>query len=191
MAITLITLAQMTTSLSLYAQSTDKQLPLEQSNASDAYTLNMKNVDILTLIDTVAQRLNKIFIVDPRVQATVTIISSEPTDADSLYELFLSVLAVHGFTAVEAGNLTKIVPTNAAVQSAVPLLNEQSPTTDELVTKVIQVNTVPAQQLVETLRPLLSPGASINAEANSNTIVITDSAANITRLTEIIHDLGR
>jgi len=108
----------------------------------------------------------------------------------------LSVLAVHGFAAVEAGSLIKIVPTTAGVTGAIPLLNERSDKSgepadpgDELVTEVIRVQNTSAQQMVETLRPLVAAPASISAEATSNTIIITDRAANIARLTEIIQSL--
>jgi len=103
--------------------------------------------------------------------------------------LFLSVLEVHGFTAVEAGSLTRIVPTTAGVQSAIPVIKEQTASDNELVTEVVPVQNMPAQELVEVLRPLLQQGATISAEVNSNTLIITDTAANIARLTEIIREL--
>ena len=178
-------------------------VPLSPANAQSAEpnqanesTLNLDNADIRTLIETVATRTGRSFIVDPRVKANVTVILSESIDDDELYELFLSVLAVHGFAAVEAGSLIKIVPTTAGVTGAIPLLNERSDKSgepvvpgDELVTEVIRVQNTPAQQMVETLRPLVAAPASISAEATSNTIIITDRAANIARLTEIIQSL--
>ena len=75
------------------------------------------------------------------------------------------------------------------VQSAVPVIAEPTDTVDELVTEVIQLFNVPAVQLIESLRPLLPQTATLSAEANSNTIIITDRAANIARLKQIIRKL--
>ena len=99
---------------------------------------------------------------------------------------FLSVLQVHGYATVSAGNFTKIVPMTTGVQSAVPVLSEPANAADELITEVIQLFNVPAVQMIESLRPLLPQSATLSAEANSNTIIITDSSANIARIKEII-----
>jgi len=163
-----------------------------QPVASDTSTINLKDVDIHSLIQTVSQRTGKNFIVDPRVKANVTVISSEPVDGDQLYELFLSILAVHGFAAVPTGSFIKIVPAVNGVQSSVPVLkgsDDSAVSADELVTEVIQVRNVPVQQIVESLRPLLPASASFSAEANSNTLVVTDRAANIDRVLQIIQRL--
>ncbi len=85
------------------------------------FKLNLKNADIHSLIETVSRRTGRNFVVDPRVKARVTVISSTPTNADELYETFLSILQVHGYSAVPAGTLIKIVPSAIAKLSAVPV----------------------------------------------------------------------
>jgi len=165
-----------------------------QASADDTYTLNLDKVNIHTLIETVSSRTNKNFIIDPRVKATVSVVSAKPVNADELYALFLSVLDVHGFAAVEAGSFIKIVPLTVGVKSAVPVFNEQVLSGDELPgdvlkTEVIRVENVPVQSLVESLRGLVPAGASISAEVTSNSIIITDQAANIERLTDIIRSI--
>ena len=101
------------------------------------------------------------------------------------------MLDVHGIAAVEAGSFIKIVPTTVGVQSAVPVQKQQIDAADDLVTKVIQVKNVPAQDMVAVLRPLLPASASLSAEVNTNTLVITDRAANISRLTDLVRQLDR
>jgi len=140
---------------------------LAQAQTSETFTVNLNNADIHSLIQTVTERTGKNFIVDPRVRASVTVISSEPVDADEFYQMFLSILDIHGFAAVPAGSFIKIVPATVGVQSAVPVLKRQPVAGDELVTEVIHVRNVPAQQLVEALRPLLPATASFSAEVNS------------------------
>ncbi len=160
-----------------------------QSTDSASHTQNLNNVDIYTLIETVSRRTGKNFIVDPRVKANITAMLPVELEGDQFYELFLSILDVHGLAAVPAGNLIKIVPAAVGVQSAVPVQSGQSEANDELITRVIPVVNVPAQQMIEVLRPLLPQAASISAETTSNTLVITDRAANINRLEEIVRSL--
>ena len=160
-----------------------------QEDADDNFTLNLQNADIHTLIQTVSVRTGRNFIVDPRVRATINVTSSKPVDNDKLYDIFLSVLEVHGYTAVQAGQITKIVPSQVGVQSAIPALPKQTEFADELVSQVIRLQNVSAPQLVEVLRPLLADSASITAESTRNTIVITDRAANIEEIDALIRQM--
>lgn len=157
-----------------------------QNNPDHTFTLNLKNVDINSLIETVSARTGKNFIVDPRVKATVSIVSSKPLNADKLYEMFLSILEVHGYAAVQAGSMTKIVPSSTGIQSAVPVLSDKLNAGDEIVSHIVQLKHIHALEMVEALRPLLPESASISAENTSNTVVITDRAANVEKLIELI-----
>ena len=162
---------------------------LTLDNDQGDFTLNMPNADISALISLVSQRTGKNFIVDPRVKAKVTVISSTPTNASELYEVFLSVLQVHGFAAVPQGDLVKILPEVTARTGPVPDLENDMPansTSDQLVTHVIKVDNVPAAQLVPILRPLVPQQGHLAAYTATNSLIITDRAANINRLLQII-----
>lgn len=162
---------------------------LTPGNDQGDFTLNLPNTDISALISLVSQRTGKNFIVDPRVKAKVTVISSTPTNASELYEVFLSVLQVHGFAAVPQGDLVKILPEVTARTGPVPDLENDMPansTSDQLVTHVIKVDNVPAAQLVPILRPLVPQQGHLAAYTATNSLIITDRAANINRLLQII-----
>ena len=150
------------------------------------FTLNLNNTDVYALIETVSNATGRNFVVDPRVSAKVTVISTTPVNAEKLYEMFLSVLQVHGFSAVPAGNLTKIVPDFAAKQGPVPLLDNSTETRDQLVSQVIPIFNVPADPLVQILRPMVPQEGQLASNPASNSLLVTDRAANIQRLIEII-----
>ncbi len=154
--------------------------------------LNLKDADIRTLIRTVAEITGRNFVIDPRVKGKVTVISSKPMQKDEIYEVFLSILQVHGFSAVQTGEVIKIVPDVTAKQGPVPLVSQGARTeADELVTRVVPVEHVPAAQLVPILRPLVPQQGLLAAYAPSNTLTITDRAANIDRLVRIIRRIDR
>ena len=76
---------------------------------SHAVTINMRDADIRAFISDISSLTGKTFIVDPRINAKITIISREDLSIDEAYEVMLSVLAVHGYAAIEQDNATKIV----------------------------------------------------------------------------------
>ena len=84
---------------------------------AETVTLNLKDADISALISTVAEVTDRNFIIDPRVKGKVTVVSTRPMDSDEVYQVFLSILKVHGFAAVPSGEVIKIVPDVNAKQA--------------------------------------------------------------------------
>ena len=159
---------------------------------TDGVTLNLKDASIRTLIETVSEATDKNFVIDPRVKAKVTVVSAKPLSKPELYQVFLSILQVHGYSAVPVGEVIKIVPDVNAKQGPVTLTAPGSPGMgDELVTRVIQVENVPAAQMVPILRPLIPQQGHLAAYAASNVLVMSDRAANIERLVKIIARIDR
>ncbi len=149
--------------------------------------INLKNVDIRIFITQVSTITGKTFIVDPRVKGNVTVISSAFLDSDSVYQLFLSVLRVHGYAAVPAGNVTKIVQQVLAKQSGHPLDFSDDLKTEELVTRVVPIRNAASIDLVKILRPLIPQYGHVAGLEKPNVLIISDHASNISRLTEIIN----
>jgi len=159
---------------------------------ADTVTLNLKDADIHALIGTVAEITGKNFIVDPRVKGKVTVISSHPMNSDEVYQVFLSILQVHGFAAVPSGAAIKIVPDIKAKQDAIPTSSAAKPGKgDEMVTRVVQVHQVSAAQLVPILRPLVPQQGHLAAYPATNVLIISDRADNVDRLASIIHTIDQ
>jgi general secretion pathway protein D len=153
-------------------------------------TLNFKDADIREVAATIGQITHKNFIIDPRVQGRVTVVSSRPVSADAVYATFLSVLEVHGLAAAPAGDMIKIVPSLEARQMPGPPYNSSTPG-DAVVTEVVQITNVSATQLVPVLRPLMSTEAQLAAYPQSNVLIVSDRASNVTRLLDIIQRIDQ
>jgi len=158
--------------------------PGHEVTADGRHTLNLKDADIQALIATVSEITGKNFIVGPNVQGKVTVVSARPMRPDEIYDVFLSVLHVHGFAAVPSGSMVKILPEALAQTEATTAPVERTP--DELVTQIVPVKHVSAAELVPILRPLMPQGGQIVAHASSNSLIISDRAANVQRLVGII-----
>lgn len=155
---------------------------------AEPITLNFVNADIQSVIKTVGMITNKNFILDPRVNGTINIVSNGPVARDLVYPTLLSALRLQGFTAVEENGFTKIVP-EADAKLNNSLISEGKDVRgrgDRIVTQVYQLQYESAAQLLPVLRPLITPNNVIAAYPNNNTLVITDYAENIRRLLKII-----
>ncbi len=158
-----------------------------ESETKDPLTLNMQDAEIGALIETVSFITGKNFIVDPRVTGKITIVSAIPTEPEELYDLFLSVLRVYGYAAIENNGLIKIVPdTNAKFESNSLSTNELSTINDSNTTMVIKIENVNANDLIPILRPLLPQTAHLAAHNESNMLIASDYASNLDRLKKII-----
>ncbi|MGB5209858.1 MAG: type II secretion system secretin GspD [Gammaproteobacteria bacterium] len=155
-------------------------------------TPNYKDADIRQIIEAVSEVTGQNFIIDPRVKAEVTMLSSSPMSPDAFYEAFLSILEVHGYVAVPAGDLIKIVPdANARQAPGRDLPAGPMGRSDELVTQVIQVENVGAAQLVPILRPLIPQYGHLAAHPASNMLIISDRAANVDRMMRIVQRIDQ
>ena len=157
------------------------------AQADDSWKINLKNADIREFVTQVSAITGKSFIIDPRVKGDVTVISNVNMDEESVYQLFLSVLQVHGFAAVSAGSAIKIVQTVLAKQSSNPDDFVDDLESQELVTRVITVTNAPSEEMVKVLRPLIPQYGHIAALSEPNVLIISDHASNINRLVEIIN----
>ncbi len=154
------------------------------------WTVNFKETDIQELIRFVAKASKKTIIIDPKVKGKVQVISAKPVTSEELYELFLSILEVQGFAAVESGNVTRIIPAKSARTAPVQVkTGEYLKTSSGIVTQVIQLQNISAAKLIPVLRPLAPQQAHMAAYTPSNAIIISDSAANINRIKKVISSI--
>ena len=107
------------------------------------YTVNLKDTDIQEFIKFVADITGTTMVVDPNVKGKVRVISSKPVTQPELYDLFLSVLDVQGYTAVRSGQVIRVVPNKDARSSPVPIMEDQAAVgSDEYVTQVIRLDNI-------------------------------------------------
>ncbi|MDP8983927.1 MAG: type II secretion system secretin GspD [Pseudomonadota bacterium] len=150
-------------------------------------TPNYKDADLTQIIQAVAEVTGKNFIVDPRVNAKVTMLSATPMSPEAFYEAFLAVLQVYGYVAVPAGKVIKIIPnTDARQLPSIDLPSSVSSTSDEIVTQIITMKNVSAAQLVPLLRPLIPQQGHLAAYPGGNMLIISDRASNVSRIMKII-----
>jgi general secretion pathway protein D len=161
------------------------------ANAQD-FTVNLKETDIQELIKFVAEATETTIVVDPAVKGKVKVVSAKPVSRDELYDLFLSILEVHGYTAVRSGGVVRVIQSKDARSAPVTVRDDEGRRgNDEYVTQVMRLQNISAAKLIPVLRPLVPQQAHMAAYAPSNAIIISDVASNIDRIAAIIERMDR
>lgn len=167
--------------------------PLIATVSSSAYAqtwkINLRDADLTAFINEVADITGKNFAVDPRVRGNVTVISNKPLNKDEVYDLFLGVLNVNGVVAIPSGNTIKLVPDSNVKNSGIPYDSRNRLRGDQIVTRVIWLENTNPNDLIPALRPLMPQFAHMAAIAGTNALIVSDRAANIYQLENIIRNL--
>lgn len=150
---------------------------------AQAVRINFRDADIRSVIESVAEVTGRTFVLDPRVNGQITIISPEAIESELFYEAFLSTLQVYGFQAIDDGAVVRILPFSQAFNIPTDTLGS------DLITKVIPVNNVRATDLLAVVRPILSRGSLIQAFEAGNHLVVTDTVSQVERLEEMLEEL--
>ena len=156
--------------------------PAFAQDSGEGVLLDLRGVDLLALVKLVSRRAEKNFIIDPRVRGNVTVISSKPLPDSALYELFLSILAVNGFTVVEGDHAAKIVPFTLGKAIA-------DRGTDELESRIVSLTHADPAAIVNAVRPFVAEQGYL-AQLQGG-IFISDTLANVDRVEAFIREIDR
>jgi general secretion pathway protein D len=159
------------------------------ANDDQGWKVNLKDADIKAFISQVANITGYSFVIDPRVKGKVTIISDTSMDKREVYEMFQSVLNVHGFAAIPAGGVIKIVQQNNSKQEGGMPIGLRNKKSEQLITQVIQIKDTPALDLVPILRPMVAKYGHLAGVKSANALIVTDHASNVRRIEKIIERL--
>ncbi len=157
------------------------------SFALNSAQINMRDADIRAFAADMAQISNKTIVLDPRVKGNVTVVSNQDLDAGEAYAVFLSVLRVHGYAAIENNGVVKVMPESGARQDAT--VNNKN--NDSLATEVIRLSQANARVIAPLLKPLVNKQGHIAAYEATNSIIIADYVGNLSRIKSILLELDR
>jgi general secretion pathway protein D len=156
-----------------------------QDPSSNQATLNFLGADIESVVKAIGHYTRTTFVIDPRVKGTINLVSEKPVSKPQALEMLGSALRLQGYAMVRSGTVTKVVPEAEAKLQAGPIQTGEV-RGDQIATQIFRLSYESANNLVQILRPLISPNNTINVNPGNNSIVITDYADNLRRLGRII-----
>lgn len=156
---------------------------------AESWKVNLQDADIKAFINEVATITNQNFVLDPRINGNVTVISNKALSRDEIFQLFLSVMQVNGIAAIDSGTTIKLVPDNVAKQSGVAVDLRGDSVGEALATRVIYLTNTQAAEVLGVIRPLMPQSAHAAAVPGVNALVLSDRADSLNQLTALIRDL--
>jgi general secretion pathway protein D len=165
--------------------------PGQNEQGEQVWSVNFNDTDVQEVIKIIAGITGKSIIIDPKVRGPIKVINTRPLTAKEVYELFLASLDVNGFTAVESGNIVRIVANRDARNLPIPTETDITSKDDLYITQVIPLKYTSASKILAAIRPLSPQYAHMTVYEPSNAIILTDTRANAARMSELIKKLDR
>ena len=167
---------------------------VKNSKMSDQLiSVNFEEVDIRVMLKTISDISGVNFIVDDKVQGKVTVISPTKIRLSEVYKMLESILEVKGYAAVPVGDVVKIVPKTEASKGNLKVRVGKSPSqipdVDTIITQIIPLEYIEAEDIEEVIRPLLADNSHLSIYSRTNSILITGASSNIRHIAEIIDKL--
>jgi general secretion pathway protein D len=142
---------------------------------------------VVAATQAIGKFLKRDFLIDPRVKGTITITTDHPVTRAEAYRLLLGALRFQGYTIVEVDGIYKVLPeADAKFAGGATVVGRGSGRGDQIETEVFRLNYESANNLLGTLRPLITANNPITVNAANNSIVVTDYADNLQRIAKLI-----
>jgi general secretion pathway protein D len=175
------------------AQSPAKRTELHIANPDELVSVNFDNVEIRTVLKTIGELTGINFIPHESVNGTVTVMSTTSIPLGDIYPFLQSILDVHGYATIETGNAVKVVPKTEAIKNHTEVRVGADPASipkiDVIARQIIPLKYADAAEISEIVTPILSPGAQLATYPRTNSLLITDTSANIRHVAEVIQQL--
>ena len=154
----------------------------------EKWQLAMNNAELRDIVEEISTILGTTVVLDPRVTGRITVMSRQALDREGVRRLFYSVLDAHNFTVIDEGDRILITPVTEAKTRAGQGVAKNA-TASQFVTQVIELNTSNAADIAGLLRPLISANGYVGPSVSANALVVTDAAANVQRVVQLIRQL--
>ncbi|WP_458131105.1 type II secretion system secretin GspD [Pseudomonas sp. R3-41] len=164
-------------------------MPVGLLQAEEAqWQLAMNNAELRDVVEEFSAILGKTVVLDPRVSGRITVMSREALDREGVRRLFYSVLDAHNFTVIDEGERILITPVSDAKTRAA-IADAKNATPSQFVTRVLDLQSSIAADVAGLIRPLVSANGYVGPSVSSNALVVTDTAANVQRLADVVRQL--
>lgn len=152
--------------------------------------LNFRNAPLDVVLNYLSQAAGFTIVLETQVKGTIDVWSNRPVTTKEALDILDGALSKNGYAAIRNGKTLTIVSREAATTRNIPIIQSTSwesiPMTDVVATYIIPVRYINADQLKTTLEPLTPKEMQIAANADSNSLLITDSQAAIRRIVHIV-----
>lgn len=163
------------------------------SETEKGLRLNFRGVPLEMVLDYFAEAAGFIIVPKVDIRGRVDVWSNDPLTKNEAVDVLNNVLSRSGYAAFRTDRTLQIINKDEIRQRPVPTNSgtepEKIPATENVVTQILPVKFISAEQLIKNLEMLLPTSASLTANAGANALVMTDTQVNIRRVAEILKAL--
>lgn len=164
------------------------QPPVAIAEGGDV-VLNFVNTEVREFVDTVLGKLLGVgYVIDPRVQGTVTLQTARPVPRSSVIGVIEDVLAMNGAALVQSGDVYKVIPLETAVSAPAILSSGAAPVRLDrgFSLHVIPLRYASATALREVVEPFIPPGRVLRVDADRNLFIFAGTGPEAADFTELV-----
>ena len=167
----------------------------EDKPGAQTIKLNFKDAQVDAVLEQLSDLTGLTIIKDAPVEGRITIISKQDMNLDDAIALVNSVLLEKGYVGIRTGKVLKLVKLDEAKKHNIPVRVGSDPAqmenSEQVVTQVIPIKYIDAAQLKKDFTPMVPAYAELTSNTGSNSLILTDTSANIRRLAELIQALDK
>jgi len=158
--------------------------------AADDHIINMQDVDIKAFIENVGIVTGRTFVIDPRVNGKVNIVSEKGLNDSQVFEVFKQVLRVHGYTVARAPNGEyRVTLLQGAAQDA-PFSESGNGINGQFSTIILRVPDGKAAEAARLIKPVMHSQGQVSANPDGDIVVVTDFRENLRKARAIVSAMG-
>jgi general secretion pathway protein D len=150
-----------------------------------AIIMSFENVELVAFIKFISKITGRNIVFGDKIEGTVSVMSPTPVNVEQAFAMFQSVLATQGLTTVDEGAVMRIVPTKDA-RTAGAAVVDGGRTSSGFSTRLIPLRYVNAADIARVLAPQISKDGSIVPYEGTNTVIVSDTGSNLSRITEMV-----
>jgi type II secretory pathway component GspD/PulD (secretin) len=161
---------------------------------TNGLVLNFHDVPLNAVLNYLSAKAGLIVVSDVNLQGKVSIVAEQPITTNDIVQILNDQLGKNNYSAMLQGRTLTIMDAERAKTYAFTKVKVAGsytniPQDDEIVTEILPLHTLTAQQLIKDLDVLIPRGATVTANEAGNSIIMTAQQKDVRRIDEIINAL--
>jgi general secretion pathway protein D len=157
---------------------------------SDGLRFNFRGAPLETVLNYLSEAAGFVIVLDAPVKGSIDMWSTQPVSRSDAVQLLNLALNKNGYAATLKGRNLIVSTKEEARKRSIPIHTgndpKQIPDNAEMVMQIIPLERIDASQAAADLATLLPSSATITANQDSNSLIVTDTQSNIRHIVELI-----
>lgn len=159
-------------------------------DTSGGLRFNFRGAPLETVLNYLSEAAGFVIVLETPVRGNVDMWSAQPVSRQEAVQLLNLAINKSGYTAILKGRTLVVSSKEDARKRSIPIRTgndpRQIPDNAEMVMQIIPLERIDATQAASDLATLLPNTATITANVDSNSLVVTDTQSNVRHIVELV-----